>query len=232
MPILPRFPFYVESFPKSDSAAYYAGVREGDRILAINGASTEFFDQFKSEITKYKDQNITLTILRDENDTLNLIAPVSEKSTIGVFPDINFERYFTHEKKKYTLLASVPAGILKGYNTASSYLKSLKLLFKPETKAYEELGGFIKIGSIFPGVWDWQAFWSLTAFLSLILAIMNILPIPALDGGHVTFLLYEIITGRKPSDKFMENAQIVGMLILLTLLVYANGNDIIGLFKK
>jgi regulator of sigma E protease len=113
----------------------------------------------------------------------------------------------------------------------SSYLKQLKLLFKPETKAYEEIGGFLKIGSIFPGVWDWQAFWNLTAFLSIILAIMNILPIPALDGGHVTFLLYEIVTGRKPGEKFLEYAQIAGMIILLSLLVYANGNDIINLFK-
>lgn len=232
LPILPRMPFYVESFAGGDSAAYYAGLRPGDRIIAVNNKTTEFFDQFKSEIANYKNQDIHLTILRNEKDTLNIVTPVSENSTIGVFPDVNLERYFTLEKKKYSLVASIPAGISKGYNMASSYLKQLKLLFKPETKAYEELGGFIKIGSIFPGVWDWQAFWNLTAFLSLILAIMNILPIPALDGGHVTFLLYEIITGRKPSDKFMENAQIVGMIILLTLLVYANGNDIIGLFKK
>jgi len=106
------------------------------------------------------------------------------------------------------------------------------MLFKPKTKAYEELGGFIKIGSIFPPVWDWQSFWNMTAFLSIILAVMNILPIPALDGGHVMFTLFEMISGRKPGDKFLEYAQIVGMVLLLALLLYANLNDVIGLFNK
>ena len=112
------------------------------------------------------------------------------------------------------------------------YLKQFKLLFSRETKAYESLGGFITIGSIFPGEWDWYSFWNLTAFLSIILAIMNVLPIPALDGGHVMFLLYEVISGRKPSDKFLEYAQITGMILLLALLLFANGNDIIRFFKK
>ena len=105
------------------------------------------------------------------------------------------------------------------------------MLFSPEVKAYESIGGFITIGSIFPSTWDWEHFWKLTAFLSIMLAILNILPIPALDGGHVMFLFYEIITRRKPSDKFMEYAQIVGMVILFSLLIFANGNDIIKLFK-
>ena len=111
-------------------------------------------------------------------------------------------------------------------------LNNLNLLFSKHTKAYESLGGFITIGSIFPGVWDWQSFWNLTAFLSIILAVMNILPIPALDGGHVMFLLFEVITGRKPSDKFLEYAQIAGMVILLSLLIFANGNDILRLIRK
>jgi regulator of sigma E protease len=111
------------------------------------------------------------------------------------------------------------------------YLQQFKLIFSPETEAYKEVGGFIAIGNIFPGVWDWRSFWNLTAFLSIMLAILNLLPIPALDGGHVTFLLYEIISGRKPGEKFMEYAQITGMLILLALLVFANGNDIIKLFN-
>jgi regulator of sigma E protease len=113
-----------------------------------------------------------------------------------------------------------------------SYLKQLKLLFRPKVKAYESLGGFIKIGSFFPEVWDWQSFWNLTALLSIILAIMNILPIPALDGGHVLFLLYEIVTGRKPSDKFLEYAQIAGLMVLFAILLYANGNDVVQLFRK
>ncbi|MCX6285017.1 MAG: site-2 protease family protein, partial [Bacteroidetes bacterium] len=112
-----------------------------------------------------------------------------------------------------------------------NYIKSIKLLFSQE-KAYESVGGFIAIGSIFPSSWDWQAFWHLTAFLSIMLAVLNVLPIPALDGGHVMFLLYEIIFRRKPSDKFIEYAQIVGMVLLFALLIFANGNDILKLFRK
>ena len=119
-----------------------------------------------------------------------------------------------------------------GVETLQNYLKQFKIIFSKDTKAYESLGGFITIGSIFPGVWNWQSFWNLTAFLSIILGIMNILPIPALDGGHVTFLLFEVITGRKPSDKFLEYAQITGMLLLLALLIFANGNDVIRLIKN
>ena len=111
------------------------------------------------------------------------------------------------------------------------FIKQFRLLFSPETKAYENMGGFIKIGSLFPSEWDWFAFWTMTAFLSIILAFMNLLPIPALDGGHVLFLLFEMITGRKPSDKFLEYAQIAGMVIIFGLLIWANGNDIIGLFR-
>jgi len=122
--------------------------------------------------------------------------------------------------------------VSKGWKTTGDYLKQFRLIFSKDTKAYESLGGFITIGSIFPGKWNWQAFWNLTAFLSLILAVMNILPIPALDGGHVMFLIFEVITGRKPSDKFLEYAQIAGMIILLALLIFANGNDILKLIRK
>ncbi len=230
LPILPRMPFYISGF-SPDSSAYHAGLRTNDRIIALNNSPTKFFDQFKSDIKNYKDQKIPITVVRDSTDTLNFTVPVSAKATIGVMADLDMSKFFNLEEKHYTLAQSVPAGIKKGYDMASSYLKQLKLLFKPETKAYEEIGGFIKIGSIFPGVWNWQAFWNMTAFLSLILAIMNILPIPALDGGHVAFLLYEIVTGRKPGEKFLEYAQIVGMIIIFSLLIYANGNDIIGLFK-
>ena len=231
LPILPRMPFYIAGFSDTDSSAYRAGVQKGDRVIAINEISTNFFDEFKNEIKAFKDQEVKLGLLRNETDTVLVNVNVSDKATIGVMADLDLTRFFELEEISYSLAQSVPAGIKKGYGMVRSYLKQLKLLFKPETKAYEEIGGFIKIGSIFPGVWDWQAFWNLTAFLSIILAIMNILPIPALDGGHVTFLLYEIISGRKPGDKFLEYAQIAGMVILLSLLVYANGNDIINLFK-
>ena len=152
---------------------------------------------------------------------------------IGVYPIINDQYWFEAVEVKYSLLESIPAGIAKGFQTTKSYLKQLQMLLKPKKyKAHESLGGFIKIGSIFPGEWNWQSFWNLTAFLSIILAIMNILPIPALDGGHVMFLMYEIISGKKPGDRFMEYAQMIGLILLLSLLLYANLNDVIGLFNK
>ncbi len=231
LPILPRMPFYINGFA-GDSSAYKAGLREDDRIIALNNTPTEYFDQFKSEISSYSNEEVQLTVIRNESDTLQYPVQVSAESRIGVSADFDLDRFFDIETRTYSIVESIPAGISKGSRMVSSYLKQLKLLFKPETRAYEEIGGFIKIGSIFPAQWDWQAFWNMTAFLSIILAIMNILPIPALDGGHVTFLLYEIISGRKPGEKFMEYAQIAGMIILLSLLVYANGNDIIGLFKN
>ncbi len=231
VPILPRMPFYIAGFSPQDSSAYEAGIREGDRIIGINGVETEYFDEFKAAIKDFKNEEVNLTLIRNETDTMTVQANVSENATIGVMADLNLSRFFDLETREYSLLASIPAGVNKGYDMISSYLKQLRLLFKPETKAYEEIGGFLKIGSIFPGTWDWQAFWNLTAFLSIILAIMNILPIPALDGGHVAFLVYEMVSGRKPGEKFLEYAQIAGMIILLTLLVYANGNDIINLFK-
>jgi len=162
-------------------------------------------------------------------DTIRLEVQVPPAGLIGVYPK-GPGNYFTFKDKDYNIVTAIPAGIIKAFEGAGNYLKSMKLLFSQE-KAYESVGGFITIGSIFPSTWDWQAFWSLTAFLSIMLAILNILPIPALDGGHVMFLFYEIIFRRKPSDKFMENAQIVGMVILFGLLIFANGQDILKLFR-
>ena len=165
-----------------------------------------------------KNQNISVT-----TDTLG---------ALGIGRSVLLGQIFDLKTVKYGLWQSVPAGIDKGIKTISDYLKQFKLIFSKHTKGYESLGGFITIGSIFPGVWDWQRFWELTAFLSIILAVMNILPIPALDGGHVLFLLFEVVTGKKPSDKFLEYAQIAGMILLLALLLYANGNDVLRLIRK
>ncbi|MEE4198007.1 MAG: RIP metalloprotease RseP [Bacteroidales bacterium] len=222
--IMPRLPFYVGGFGK-DSPAKKAGLQADDKLIAINQHPVTFFDQFKDSLANHKNQEVTISALRDQ-DTLNFVVSVPESGLIGIYPDGSISRFFELESKEYDLMASIPAGINKGIETFSSYLKQLKLIFSPKTEAYKSLGGFITIGKIFPGTWNWQAFWNLTAFLSIILAIMNVLPIPALDGGHVMFLLYEMVTGRKPSDKFMEYAQITGMIILLALLLYANGNDI------
>lgn len=222
--IMPRIPFYVAGFTK-DSPAKEAGLKVDDKLVAINNHPIEFFDEFKDSLANYKNKEVTISALRN-SDTLDFAITVPENGLIGVVPNGTITRFFELESIEYDLLASIPAGINKGVETFSSYLKQLKLIFSPKTEAYKSLGGFITIGKIFPGTWNWQAFWNLTAFLSIILAIMNVLPIPALDGGHVMFLLYEMITGRKPSDKFMEYAQITGMIILLSLLLYANGNDI------
>ena len=162
-------------------------------------------------------------------DTIHCPVRVTQEGMIGVQIKDPLS-FFSLKEKSYNLITAIPAGFIKAFGNAGEYLKSIKLLFSQE-KAYESVGGFITIGSIFPETWNWEAFWSLTAFLSIMLAILNVMPIPALDGGHVLFLLYEITFRRKPSDKFMEYAQITGMVILFGLLIFANMNDIIKLFR-
>jgi regulator of sigma E protease len=223
-----RIPFEVAGFSKN-SPAKDAGCIEGDRIIGLNGQPTLYFDEFKTAIAKFKSQNVNIALLRN-SDTLRINVKVTDEGMIGVTPK-GPDAYFKFSEKQYTFLAAIPAGTVKAYKSVGNYLKQLKLLFSPKVKAYESVGGFIAIGNIFPSVWHWESFWGLTAFLSIMLAILNVLPIPALDGGHVMFLLYEMITRRKPSDKFLEYAQIVGMILLLSLLVFANGNDIIKLFR-
>ena len=226
--LTPRFPFEVEGF-SDKSAAKEAGIEIGDRIISINGKPTAYFDEFSKTVKELKGEMVEATVVRGI-DTLAYSLQVSDEGVVGIFT--NPVKYFKFEEKNYNLLQAIPAGFSKTIDGIGNYLKQLKLLFSPEVKAYESVGGFITIGSIFPSTWDWQAFWRLTAFLSIMLAILNLLPIPALDGGHVMFLAYEIISGRKPSDKFMEYAQIAGMVILFALLIFANGNDIIKLFNK
>ncbi len=223
-----RYPYEVGGFSK-DSPAKAAGLQKGDRVIALNGEPMRFFDEFVENIPKHKNDTITLTALRSA-DTIRINVPVPEKGIIGVAP-ASLDNYFKMEKRSYSFLEAIPAGAVKAYEGVGGYIKQLKLIFSPEVKAYKSVGGFITIGSIFPSMWDWQAFWSLTAFLSIMLAILNILPIPALDGGHVMFLFYEIISGRAPGEKFMEYAQIAGMLILLSILILANGNDIMRLIS-
>ncbi len=227
--LLPRYPCEVKGLPK-DGNMMKAGIEPGDKIIGVNGSPIRFYDEFKDLTRSEANSTFELNILRG-SDSLHLQASTDDAGLFGFTPK-NFLDYFETVVVKYSFFQSIPAGINRGFDITKSYLKQLKMLFKPETKAYEELGGFIKIGSIFPSTWDWERFWNMTAFLSIILAIMNVLPIPALDGGHVMFLMFEIVTGRKPGDKFLEYAQIVGMVLLLSLLLYANLNDIIGLFKK
>ncbi len=225
---IPFKPFIISEFGEK-SILKDAGAVSGDEIIAINGKSFNYYDQFKDYLIQNKNKTIDVSLLRN-GDTLLYKVVLGADALLGVGMQTR-SNIFEFETKKYSFAEAIPAGINLGVDKLSSYLKQFKLLFAPETKAYKSLGGFISIGNIFPGVWDWQAFWHLTAFLSLILAIMNILPIPALDGGHVLFLLYEIISGKKPGDKFLEYAQICGMFLLLGLLILANANDIIKLFN-
>jgi len=229
-PILPRVPFEIYGVVEGKSADK-AGLKAGDRIFSIDSIPFDFYDEYRSISSTKRNTVINLGVVRD-GDTLSIDVQTDSTGKIGIGPVLDDLYWYTPVEVKYSFMESIPAGIRKGVETTKSYLKQLKLLFKPKVKAYESLGGFIKIGSIFPSTWDWKSFWNLTAFLSIILAIMNVLPIPALDGGHVLFLLFEMITGRKPGDRFLEYAQIVGMVILLSILLYANLNDIIGLFNK
>lgn len=225
---MPRIPFEVDKFPEG-SGARKAGMEKDDRIVAVNGKSMTFYDQIVLELGNNKKSEVNFSIVRNM-DTLQLAVPVNDKGKIGVYPK-PMSNYLTFETVDYSFFEAIPAGFSKGGNEVKSYLKQLKLIFSPKTKAYESLGGFITIGSIFPPTWDWQAFWNLTAFISIILAVMNILPIPALDGGHVMILFYEMISGRKPSEKFLEYTQIAGLVIVLGLVIFANMNDVIRLFK-
>lgn len=225
----PRIPCEISGLAEDGNLAK-AGVKVNDRIIGVNNTTINFYDEFKEMTRKQVNTSFDLTILRGA-DTLTISSATDDNGLFGFSRKIYLDFYETIVVR-YTFFQSIPAGINRGFEISGSYLKQLKMLFKPETKAYEELGGFIKIGSIFPTTWDWERFWNMTAFLSIILAIMNVLPIPALDGGHVMFLMFEIITGRKPGDKFLEYAQIVGMVLLLALLLYANLNDIIGLFNR
>ena len=229
-PRTPFGPFVISAFAK-ESPASIAGIQVNDELVGLDSFQFAWYDEFQGYLAAHKNKPVTMNVLRNGQPVDITVSP-TDAGFLGIIRNWSVDKIFELKTIKYGLLESIPAGIKKGFKTIGDYLKQFKLIFSKETKAYESLGGFITIGSIFPGVWDWQSFWTLTAFLSIILAVMNILPIPALDGGHVMFLLYEVITGRKPSDKFLEYAQITGMVILFALLIYANGNDIFKLVRK
>jgi regulator of sigma E protease len=220
-----RVPFEIAEVAKN-APAHKAGIMVGDKIIGVNSVPTGYFHEFRREIMKYKGKETSLLLVR-KNDTLTLSCKVSSEGTIGV-GNRSFLDYFTVKERRYNILQAIPAGFVKAFKGVDNYWKQLRLIFSPETKAYKQVGSFISIGKMFDASFNWPKFWDLTAFLSIMLAVLNIIPIPALDGGHVLFTLYEIITGRKPSDKFLEYAQIVGMVLLLGLVVLAFGNDIIN----
>jgi regulator of sigma E protease len=226
----PKFPAVVDSVDKNVAKFKEGALQKGDEIIAFEEKPVRSYAELTYLRMPYKDKDVTVAVLRG-SDTVNVRLSVSKEGRLG-FIAKPIKDFIKFEKKEYGFFESFPAGVRKGWNTLVMNVKNFKLLFtSKEVKASESLGSFISIGGMFGANWDWERFWSMTALLSIVLAFMNILPIPALDGGHVIFTLYEMITGRKPGDKFMEYAQIVGMVLLLGLMAYALGLDVFRLFK-
>ena len=222
-----RYPFVIQEV-SAGSAAENAKLQNGDSIVGINGKQLFIFQDIATELNASKNTQIELAFYRN-GQLKNSQLQVNENGKLGVGLKSPYE-FFQTRKIEYGFFESIPAGISLGWETLSSYVKQFKLIFSKE--GAKQLGGFGSIGKMFPKVWDWQIFWSMTALLSIILAFMNFLPIPALDGGYVLFLLYEMITGKKPNDKFLEYAQTAGFILLFSLLIFANGNDIFrAIFK-
>lgn len=221
-----RFPMVVKNLPDQKSPAAVAGMLPGDSIVSVNSKSTPTFTEVATLFNENKNKEIQVGFYRG-GSLQSLTMVVDSLGKIGIAVKAPAEM-FDLETVNYGFFESFPAGIAKGINTLKGYMSDMKYVFTKEGAS--SIGGFGAIGGLFPPTWDWQLFWERTAWLSVILAFMNILPIPALDGGHVMFLLYEVIARRKPSDQFLEYAQMVGMFLLFALLLYANGNDIVRYF--
>ncbi|MFL2643531.1 MAG: RIP metalloprotease RseP [Flavobacteriales bacterium] len=211
-------------------------LQQGDRIASVNGKETKYVDQVIQILNENTNRTVDVEIARD-NVTYTKVLNVDASGTLGInnyrasIKNMNDLGYVQIENKSYSFSESLIKGTQNFISFFDSYLDQIVAIFNPSTGAYKGLGGFLAIGNIFPGTWDWQAFWTTTAFLSIMLGVLNVLPIPMLDGGHAMFLIYEMISGRKPSDKFMEYVSIMGLILLLTLVLYANGNDIYKLFN-
>lgn len=231
--LVPRVPFVVHEVSEG-GPAQAGGLMNGDTVVGINGIDVFTQSEIMELLAENKGKNIDVLVKRDSAGVAVFaehMMTITEDGKIGVAL-VPFDQLIDISRKTYTLAEAIPNGFTRAGKEISTYVKQLKLIFTPETEAYKSVGGFIAIGQIFPDTWSWYNFWRITALLSVMLAVMNILPIPALDGGHVMFLLYEVITRRKPSDKFLERAQIVGLFLLLALLLFANGNDIYKLITK
>jgi len=225
-----RIPFIVSGY--GEKSLNKDAVKPKDIITNINGTPIKYADEVTSILDSLKGKTVSATVLREKKE-LKVNLKVNDSAKLGLvfagrIPYDNIEKLGTYKinKLEYGFVQSIPVGIERGINELASYGKQLKAIFTPSTGAYKGVGGFGAIFNIFPTSWSWFAFWSITALLSIMLGVMNLLPIPALDGGHVIFLLYEMISGKKPSDKFLEKAQLVGFVLLIALLLFANGNDI------
>jgi regulator of sigma E protease len=222
-----RFPFIIDSFNES-SLNKEADIKDGDQVIALNGIPIKFYEEIRALTPKYKGQTLEATIVRDgAKRVVNL--KIDEDGKLGIYSKSSIS-FFNEQglitSKEYSLGESIGVGSTKFVDKMGWYWGQLQKIFTPSTGAYKGVGGFKAIYDIFPDSWDWENFWSITALLSIMLGVLNLLPIPALDGGHVTFLLYEMVTGRKPGDKFLEYAQVVGFFLLIALVLFAIGNDI------
>jgi regulator of sigma E protease len=225
-----RMPFVIATIPDTSINAG-SGLKKQDIVVSLAGKSVQYFDEGKEILTASKGQQIPIVVER-KGERIELTIQVSDEGFMEIknkfysIADLGNENVYELEVKKYSFFAALPAGMAKANEKINQYVKQFSLIFDFDSGAYKGVGGFGAFAKMFPSEWHWEIFWRNTAFISLILAFMNILPIPALDGGHVVFLLYEMATRRKPSQKVMEYAQVVGFVLLLTLLVLANGNDI------
>ena len=220
MPFTPRYKAVLDTVI-ANNPAEEAGFLKNDKIVAINGTPIVYWDEFSNAIDK--GEPLKVSLLRN-GSTVEINVTPNEENKLGVGPKVTTEDIVTVVHQKYSFSESIPLGFSKAYWTLQDYITQFKYVFTK--KGATSVGGFIAIGNIFPPTWSWEAFWGITAFLSIMLGFMNLLPIPALDGGHVVFTLWEMITGRKPSDKFLEYAQVAGFVLLMGLLLLANGNDI------
>jgi len=218
-----RLPFEISSVSKN-SPAEKSGLRKDDVILGLNNINTPYFNDFVKAIKPFPGKDVLIKVLRGK-DTISVPVKTTRDAKIGAYT-YPYNHYFKSEVREYTLLQAIPAGFVMGSQFLGDQFKAFGQMFKGKIKASESLGGFGSIASMYGDIWIWERFWKMTAILSLILGFMNLLPIPALDGGHVMFLLYEVVTGRKPSDKFMEVATMVGFILILSLVIFANGLDI------
>lgn len=230
-----RMPFTIAKVP---SESKNQNLKKKDLLVSLNGQKTKYADEVKLIMENNKGKTLPAVVLRDQKE-VSLTLKINEEGKLGVIAGgIDFESleklgYYKVSRQEYGFFQSIPVGVNRGFEQLGNYWKQLKAIFNPSTGAYKGVGGFAAIFNIFPKTWSWEAFWSITALLSIMLGVMNLLPIPALDGGHVMFLLYEMISGRKPSDKFLEKAQMVGFVLLISLLLFANGNDIYkAIFNK
>ncbi len=230
-----RIPFVVSDVPVDSENVNKLQIK--DIVTELNGQKITYVDQLPAMLETLKGQTVSAKVIRDEKEQM-IDLKVNAEGKLGIayaamigVSDIEKLGLYKVDKVKYDFASAIPVGLNKGVDKLSGYVDQLKKIVNPSTGAYKGIGGFKAIYDIFPQSWSWEAFWNITAILSIMLGVMNLLPIPALDGGHVMFLLYEMITRRKPSEKFLEKAQMIGFFILIALLLFANGNDIFRAFK-